>query len=171
MAVTVHIDESNDSSGEVVQEAVTALKAGSIDAWNLDPVANSITPGANAYEKWLRYHFTALGGASAVGTLKVWGDAPSDVAATLGYNGHTVQGTYDTTKKTAYAAPAATSTRTPNAFPTSEPGSANLGIAGSLTGTLTAAGRSDYLLLQVQTTGAVVSGDTVTISFGYEVTA
>jgi hypothetical protein len=105
--------------------------------------------------------------------LKVWSDAPADPEATLHYNGHTIEATYDGAnhKQTVFATPATTATRTPEALPTAEPGSANLGIGGNLTGTLAAPGRSDYLLTQVRTTVDVAAGDTVTVSFGYEVIA
>lgn len=173
MAVTLEIDESNDASGEVVEHDIPEIFAGSDDAFDLVPGDFPITPGQNSYEKWLRYHFTDLGGASAVGNLRVWGEAPSDAEVTLHYNGSTVEGTYDGAnhKQTTFSAPATTSTRTPEALPTSQPAGPNLGITGDLTDTLAAPGSSDYLLLQVRTTASATAGDTVVISFGYEVTA
>lgn len=171
MAV-LHVDESNDDGGESVAEAIGSILLGNVDAFDLDPTSAALTPGDNSFEKWLRFHFSDLEGATSVGELKVWGDAPSDTECTYHYNGSTSEGTYDGAnhKQTGFSAPAATSTRTPEAFPTSEPGSANMGIGGDLTGELSAPGRSDYFLLQVRTTISATAGDTTTVFFAYAVT-
>jgi len=56
-------------------------------------------------------------------------------------------------------------------MPTAEPASANLGIGGSLSGSLTAAGSSDYLVHQLQTDGADTAGTTTTLNYQYDETA
>jgi hypothetical protein len=53
-------------------------------------------------------------------------------------------------------------------MPTSAPGAANLGIAGSLAGALTAAGFSDYLYHQIQTNAADNAGSTSTMNYQYD---
>ena len=171
MAVILEIDESNGAT-ETITANVGALFAGSVDASSFTPTASPITPGQNSYEKWVRIHVTDLGGAAAVTAFKVWAEAPP-AQTSLHSNGHTVQATYDAAnhKRTAYAAPATSATRTPEAMPSTEPVTANLGIAGSLAGQLTAPGRSDYQLIQVRTTGAATVGATLTVSFGYEAIA
>lgn len=173
MAVTLEIDESNQSGGEVVHDAIPSIAFGITDAWNQDPVANAVTPGGNSMEKWLRLHFTSLGAAAAVGNLKVWAAAPP-ANITLGYNGALDETTYDGAnhKQTTFAAPATTATRTPETLPTSEPASANLGIGGNLTGQLTAPGRSDYYVLQGRVGASATTGFTsLVFSFGYEAVA
>lgn len=173
MAAILEIDESNNVAGEVVHDNITALKFGSSDAYNLDPAAFPVAPGANAYEKWLRVHVTSLGGAAAVLGLKVWGAAPP-ANITLAYNGHTTEATYDSAnhKQTSFSAPVTTATRTPETLPTSQPGSPNLGIAGDLTGQLTAPGRSDYYLLQARVGASATVGFTGHVfSFAYEAVA
>jgi len=171
MAVILEIDESNGAT-ETVTPNVAALFAGSVDAQSFDPTGNPITPGESSYEKWIRIHVTDLGGGAAVTAFKVWAEAPP-THTSLHSNGHTVQATYDAAnhKQTSYAAPSTATTRTPEPMPTSEPASANLGIGGSLTGSLTAPGRSDYQLIQVRTTVSATAGATLTISFGYEAIA
>lgn len=57
------------------------------------------------------------------------------------------------------------------AMPTSEPASANLGIGGSLTGALTAAGASDYLVHQIQTHVDDTAGSSSTMNYQYDETA
>lgn len=167
MAAILEIDESNGAT-ETVTTNIGTLFAGSTDAFFFQATDYPITPGQNSYEKWIRIHVTDLGGAAAVTGFKVWAEAPP-AQTSLHFNGHTIQGTYDSGnhKQTSYAQPSTAATRTPEAMPTSEPASANLGIGGSLTGQLTAPGRSDYLLIQVRTTGSATIGDTLTVNFGY----
>lgn len=137
---------------------------GSIDAVNLDPVVNSVTPGANTVEKYQKIHVTAMGTSSSIQNLKIWRTGVLGGAAT-----------HLTSARTAtYAAPtAATPTTTPNAattqaMPTATPGTANLGIAGSLAGTLTAVGSSDFLTHIIQTNAADTAGSTSTLNYQYD---
>jgi len=168
MAATVEVDETNGAAAGTITHNPANSNYGSIDAQALDPVANPITPGNNSYEKWQQWDVTAMGGSSAVKNLKYFASAGLTSGCTHGFGGHTTQGTYDSTKKTTYATPATTATNTPNAVPTSAPGTANIGIAGSLTGQLTATGKSDYVVSQVQTTGAATAGTSITITFRYD---
>jgi hypothetical protein len=174
MAATIDVCESNGATETITHtlavEPALATSVGSIDAPNLDPVANRLTPGANSYEKWQRVHVVALGGAAAIRTLKVWAEGTLSPNTTHQYNGSLSQATYDTAnhKQTVYAQPTTTATRTPELMPTSEPASPNLGIGGSLTGALTAPGYSDYVVHQVRTTASATVGATISLVFGYE---
>src|SRR4029450_14101503 len=128
MAAVLEIDESNGGT-ETVTDGIPAIVAGSIDSAVLVPATSPILAGTNSYEKWLRIHLTALGGAAAIDTFKVWA-APPPADTSLYFNGATVQATYDASKQTTYAAPATTTTRTPTVLPITEPGPANLEIGG-----------------------------------------
>lgn len=138
---------------------------GSADSVNLDPVAYPIVPGENSFEKWQRVHVTAMGGSSSIQNLKIWrtgalGANASHLtnARTAAYGGAEV-----------YAQPVdSASAVADQAMPSSEPASANLGIAGSLAGALTGAGYSDYLIHQIQTTGAATAGATTTMNYQYD---
>jgi hypothetical protein len=174
MAATVELCESNGAT-ETVTHGLAVLPAraasmGSVDQANLDPVTNRLTPGGNSYEKWQRVHVTALGGAAAVRTFKIWAEGAVATNTTHHYNGSLSQATYDSAnhKQTTYAQPATTATRTPEPMVTSEPASPNLGIGGSLTGALTAPGYSDYLVHQIRTTASATTGATLTLRVGYE---
>ena len=164
MAATVTIDETN-GAGATVTANISNSNMGSTDAANLDPVANPVSPGNNTYEKWQRFDLTALGGSSAIENLKVWrtgalGGSAVHVtnASTTSYGGAAT-----------YATPVATtSTVATQTMPTSTPASANLGIGGSLTGTLTAVGYSDYLVHQIQTNAADTAGSTSTMNYQYD---
>jgi len=168
MAATVEIDEKNGAQGsEVTTHGITNSNYGVTDAVNLNPATYPITPGNNSYQKWQQWHVTAMGGSAAVKNLKYFATAPAANTSHL-FNGHTVQGTYDGSKKTAYETPDQTSTDCPNAVPTSAPGSANLGIGGSLTGEIVAPGSSDHAVSIITTTGSAVAGTTLTVTFRYD---
>ena len=166
-AATVEIDESN-TAGETVTNNITNTNMGSTDAVNLDPVAYPVVPGENTYEKWQKMDITAMGGSSKIDNLKIWR------TGALGGSAVHVTNARETSYGGAddFATPIATdSSVATEAMPTSEPTDANLGIGGSLTGELTAAGSSDYLVHQIQSDAGDVAGSTSTMNFQYDETA
>lgn len=166
MAATVEIDEAN-SAGETLTHNISDTDMGSADSATVDPVASPITPGNNTYEKWQKIHVTAMGGSSKIDNLQVWRTGALGGAATHKTNART----------TSYAGAASFTTPTASAstftqtMPTSDPAAANLGIGGSLTGSLTATGSSDYLVHQIQTNAADTAGSTSTMNYQYDETA
>lgn len=167
MAATIEICESNTVS-ETITHNITNSNMGSIDAVNLDSVANPITPGNRSFIKYQRLHCTALGGSSKIDNLKIWRTGALGGAATHVTNARTA--TY--AGALTYATPVATAvTAVDQTMPTSVPGTMNLGIAGSLAGSLTATGYSDYLGHQIITNGADTAGSTSTMNYQYDETA
>lgn len=166
MAATVEIDETNGSSGsETVTHGITNSNFGSVDSPNLDPVANPIQPGNNSFEKWQQFHVTSMGGSSEIKNLKVWADSGASGSDTQAAN----VTTSSYTATTSYSTPTdSSSTVATNTLPTSEPGSANLGIGGSLSGALTSSGTSDYLVMQLQVDAATTSGTSFNINYQYD---
>lgn len=166
MAATVQIDESNSVS-ETQTANITNTNMGSTDAANLDPVAFPVTPGNNTYEKWQRFHVTAMGGSSKIDNLQVW--------RTSALGGSAVHKTNARTSSYAgaetFATPTASASTYTQTMPTSDPGAANLGIGGSLAGSRTTTGYSDYLIHQIQTNGADTAGSTSTMNYQYDETA
>jgi len=167
MAATVEIDEAN-GAGETLTHSISDTDMGNSDSATVDPVAFPITPGNNTYEKFQKVHVTAMGGSSKIDNLQVWrtgalGGAATHLtnARTSSYGGALSYATPDTTE-------AASSTQT---MPTSDPAAANLGIAGSLTGSLTATGSSDYLNHIIKTNAADTAGSTSTMNYQYDETA
>lgn len=164
MAAIVQIDEYN-GAGQVKTANITDTDMGDADQANLDPVANPITPGNNSYEKWQKLEVTAMGGSSSIQNLKVWRTGALGGAATHKTNAReTAYGgaaTYATPVKTA-------STIATQTMPTTTPSGANLGIGGSLAGSLSAPGYSDYLVHQIQTNAADVAGSTSTLNWQYD---
>ena len=166
-AATVEIDESN-TAGETVTNSITNTNMGSTDAVNLDPVAYPVVPGENTYEKYQKMDVTAMGGSSKIDNLKIWR------TGALGGSAVHVTNARETSYGGAdiFATPVATdSSQATETMPTSEPSGANLGIGGSLTGELTAAGSSDYLVHQIQSDAGDVAGSTSTMNYQYDETA
>ncbi len=116
-----------------------------------------ILAGDNSYEIWLRAHFT--GTFNVIDNLQFWQSTAFSPATglTLKYKANTV-GSYVQSVKT-------TSTVATTAMPTSDPGTANVTIGNSLSGTLTAAGYSDYIVIQLQTDITAAAGDTSSAEF------
>ncbi|MDE1867016.1 MAG: hypothetical protein KGI08_04805 [Thaumarchaeota archaeon] len=164
MAATVEISETN-GAGATVTDGISNSNMGSTDAANLDPVANPVAPGGNTYEKYQRIHVTNMGGSSSIQNLQVWRSGALGGAAVHKTNARTT--TYG--GAATYATPVSTaSTGATQTMPTSAPGAANLGIGGSLTGTLTAVGYSDYLIHQIQTNAGDTAGSTSTMNYQYD---
>lgn len=168
MTATVEIDELNGTAPGVRTHNITNSNYGEVDAVNLDPIANPITPGNNTFTKWQQWHLTALGGSVQIENLKYFTGGGVAANTTHQFNGNIVQGSYDTTKKTVYETPDQLATDAPNAVPTSAPASANIGIGGSLTGALSSPGFSDFVVSIITTTVSAVAGATLTITFRYD---
>lgn len=162
MAATVRINESN-GAGETVTNNITNSNFGSTDAVNLVAASFPITANTYSYEKFQKLEVTAMGGSSVIKDLKVW------------YTG-TLSGsdTFKTSAKTSayagaptYGTPVNTiSSLAINTMPSSAPAN-NLGIGGSLSGTLTGTGFSDYLVMQLHVDTATTAGATLTLNYRY----
>lgn len=167
MAATVEICESN-GAGETISHNIANLNYGSADAKELVAASYPITQGANSFEKWVRFHVTAMGGVSAVDNLRIWRTGSLGANVTHKCNLRTTS--YDGAQT--YAQPSATDRSATydyaQAMPTSEPATANLGIGGSLTGQLVDVGYSDYFVSQIQTTASATAGASTTISFEHD---
>jgi len=167
MAATVQINEYN-TAGETETTNITNSNMGSTDAVNLVAATYPIVPDENSYEKFQKFDVTAMGGSSSIDNLKVWRvTALGGSAVHLTNARETSYGGAET-----FATPVATdSSLATETMPTSEPTDANLGIGGSLTGAITEAGMSDYLVHQIQVDAGDVVGATCTMHYQYDETA
>jgi hypothetical protein len=164
MAATIEICESNGGA-ETVTHSITNTNMGNTEAVNLDPVAFPVTPGAKTYAKYQRIHVTAMGGSSKIENLKIWRTGALGGAATHETNARIAA----YAGAIAYVTPVKIAILTVDqTMPVAVPASANLGIAGSLAGSLLATGYSDYLVHQISTNVADIAGSTSTISFQYD---
>jgi hypothetical protein len=113
-----------------------------------------ITAGNNSYSVWLRAKFT--GTFNNIQNIQFWKSAGNlGTGETIVWNAATPSG---------HTTPATTSIGA-TAVPTSDPGAANVSIAGATGGALTASGYSDNIVLQLQTTTGAEAGDTETFTF------
>jgi hypothetical protein len=164
MPATIEIDEAN-GAGETLSHNIANSNMGNVDAKELVAVNYPITPGESSYEKWQKIHITAMGGSSKIDNLKIWRTGALGGSATHKTNART--SSYGGAPT--YAQPVKTvSTIATQAMPTSEPATANLGIGGSLTGSLTAVGSSDYLVHQITTDAGDVAGSSSTAHYQYD---
>jgi hypothetical protein len=153
MAATVEIDEAN-GAGETLSHNVANWNFGANDEKEVVPATYPIVAGQNSYTKYWKLHVTAMGGSNKIDNLQVWKSAGAYV---------TGEGIQCSLRTSSYAAPTyatpTQSTYTDQAMPTADPAAANYGIGGSLSGSLTGAGSSDYLKAQLQTTGSTPPGN------------
>lgn len=115
----------------------TNLNFGSTISANLVPSTYPITAGENSYEKWVKAHFS--GSFTRIENLQFWKSAGDYVPH------EAVSFKVETT----YATPT-TLESTTSLVPTESPASANVSIGGSMSGSLTATGDSDFIVLQNQ---------------------
>lgn len=132
------------------------------DATAANYSSNPITASDSAnqgrsYEVWLRAHFT--GTFNKIDNLQFWMStnfSPS-TGLTVYWKGNNA-GSYATPVNTDSSVATAT-------VPTSDPGTANVSIGTSLSGNLTSAGYSDYIVLQLDVATTAASGDTSLATF------
>lgn len=145
-------DESN-GAGETITNGVSTFNYGSADGADLAVATNRITAGNNSFTKYWKLEITNMNGLNAVDNLAMYKSAGAYL---------TGEGIQTDLRTSSYAAPTyatpTASTYTDQTMPTSAPASANWGIATSLTGQLTAAGKSDYVKSQLQTTASTPPG-------------
>lgn len=149
MVATFEFHEANGAAPGTLG-SVGNLNMGNIDSKELTPASNPITAGNNSYEKYVVGSWA--GTFTQIDNVQFWMSAGSfGTGESIDWSGSV----------TAYADPVATtSTVATTAIPTSDPGTANVTIGSSLSGTLSAAGRSDYIVLQYQTTVSADPGPT-----------
>lgn len=140
---------------------------GSADSANLNPLTYPIVPGNSSYEKWQLLHVTDMGTSTKINNIQVWRTGSLGTGASHLTNART--GSYG--GAAAYSTPtAAASSVATQTMPTSSPGSANLGIGGSLSGSITAPGYSDFLVQQIQTGKNALAGNITTLNYQYDET-
>jgi hypothetical protein len=148
--------EYNATAGDT--SVPTNLNLGSTNAADLAPSTYPITAGTYSYSKWIKGHWS--GSFTRIENLQFWmsssgtGYVPGEhllcSATTSDYAG---TDTYVTPTNSADAQAA-------NAMPEADPGAANIGIGGSLTGSLEATGDSDFIVIQASIESSADAGVT-----------
>ena len=167
MAATIVINEYN-TAGETKEANITNSNMGSDDSPNLVAATYPIAPSGYSYEKWQKLECTNLGGSTIIDNLQIWRTTALSGSDTHETNART--STYGGAES--FVTPIATnSTIATETMPSADPAAANLGIAGSLTGQLTATGESDYLVHQLAIDSGTVAGASCTMNYQYDETA
>lgn len=159
MAATFSWVEVNATAGDT--HVPTNLNLGSTNYTDLAPSTYPITAGTSSYEKWVTGlwsgTFTRIENLQfwkSAGALNAWEHLLSNVT-TASYSATTT-----------YATPTnAASAIATIAMPAADPAAANLGIGGSLTGSLTSAGSSDFLIIQASIESSATPGAVTTKTF------
>jgi hypothetical protein len=163
MAATVVLAETNGPvAGSTETLDIANVNFGSNDSAEIVPATYPITAAADghSYEKWLRLYVSLLGGSTQLDNVKVW-------LSSLGGGWKTGEGISTNMRTSGYTAktyPTAgpVETNSPDAdqvMPETEPASANLGIGGSLAGTITSVpSYTDWCVLQLDVTAATPAG-------------
>ena len=152
MTATFELSETNGAT--VVTDGITNLNYGSTDAADLSVAAYPVSAGNNSYEKYIRCHFT--GTFNQIDNIQIW-KSSGDYVTGEGIDTNLKTSSY---VQSSFAAPVATeSIVATTEMPTSDPGASNLGISGSLSGSLTSEGYSDYWVSQAQSTASTPAGD------------
>ena len=158
MAAVFSWVEYNATAGD--SSVPTNLNLGSVNTKDLAPSTYPITAGTYSYSKWIKGmwtgSFTRIDNIqfwmSASGTGYVTGETLKCNATTASYGGTSTYAT-PTTSADAQAS---------IAMPTADPAAANIGIGGSLTGSIvtSAAGSntSDFIVIQASITSSAVAG-------------
>ncbi len=166
MAATVEIDEQNGKAdAPILTHNIANTNMGSADTVNLVPTTCPVAPGENTCEKWQLIHVVDINTSTRIQNIKIWrggvlGDGATHLCnlSTTKYSGAAVYTTPTT----------ATSLVAVEVMPESAPGTANLGINGSLTGTIVNSGYSDFFVHQIQTNSKAISGNTSTLNYSYD---
>lgn len=130
--------------------SVGNLNMGNTDSKELTPADNPITAGQNSFEKWFAGSWS--GTFTKIDNVQFWLSAGSfGTGESIDWSG----------EETLYVQPTdSTSTVATTSVPTSDPGTANVSVGSSLSGSLEAEGRSDYVVMQYQTTASANPGPT-----------
>jgi hypothetical protein len=124
---------------------------------NIDTLGTSdyttypIAAGSNSYEVWLRGHF--YGTFNAIYDLRFW--MSTDFSPNTGL---TIK--FRSTQQTYLQPTNATSSIATSTISSSDPGTRNVSVGGSLTSSITTPSYSDYMVIQLQTASNAAAGDT-----------
>jgi len=129
---------------------------------NIDSIGTSdyatypIPAGSNSYEVWFRGFFSGV--FNSIYDLRFW--------MSTDYSPNTGLVVKSKTSQQSYIQPVdATSSIATSTLGTSDPGSRNVTVGGSLTSSIMATGYTDFIVLQLQTQSSAPAGDTSLATF------
>lgn len=156
MVATFSVAERNRASGSQTG-SITTVNFTSTDSPQVEITNYPIAVGANSYEKYLSGNFS--GTFTKIDNVQFWMSAGSYGTGEVILWGST----------TTYTQPVSTiSAVALGSTPTADPTTANVLVGGSLAGSLTAAGSTDYVVLQYQTAATASAGSTNEKTFTFQ---
>ncbi len=158
MSATHQWSESN-GAGEAVTDDITTINFGSVDAADLIPATDPILASENSFHKCIRCKFSSA--FTEISNMKIWKSVGVYVTGeALKYK-----------EDTSYVQPAEASLGGATDIPVAEPGSQNV-LSAAGTATIVAPGYTEYMQMQLQTTGATPAGavNQKTLTFQYDET-
>ena len=173
MAATVVLAETNGPLASSVETLdIQNLNMGSADEAELVPADYPITAEADghAYEKWIRFYASTMGGSTTLDNFKVW-------ISNLGGGYKTGEGMSTNLRESGYTAASypsggpvdTNSSEATQTMPTTEPTGPNVGIGGSLSGQITSAPNySDWCVFQLDVTESTPAGALYTKTFTFQ---
>ncbi len=168
VVATVTIAESNGVT-PTVTNSISNLNMTSADEINSSSSGNPVTAANRSYQKWIRYYLAAINTSNKIDNFQVWlTPIPSTTGVSYVTNLQTASPPDD-----AFQTPATANedgSLTDQTMPTTDPLAWNIGV-GSANGGLSANGTySDYIVIQLVTTGSTPPGNlpTKTIHFQYD---
>jgi hypothetical protein len=168
MAATVDISESN-GAGPTVTGSVANVNMGSTDAIELVVNTYPITATTNSFEKWNRIKLTDISTSTRIEKFKVYASGGLGTGCTHKTNARESSYGGAQTYNQASATDRSATYGYTQTMPTSAPSGQNVGIGGALSGSLTTnTTYSDYILMQIQTTGSATIGTSVTMTWAYD---
>ena len=175
MSATVVVAERNGPEASATEHIdVANVNFGSNDSAEIVPASYPITAkdDGHGYEKWLRLYVQDLGGNSQVDNVKVWvSDLGGGWATGEGISCNLVTSGYSAASYPTAGPIEADSAVAVNAIPESEPSGANIGISGSLSGSISATpAYTDYIVLQLDVSASTPAGsvNTKTLTFQWD---
>jgi len=157
--------EYTDTPGNASASTVpTNLNLGSTNAANLAPSTYPVTAGTYSYAKWVRGMWT--GTFTRIDNIQFWKSA----GAYVSHEALFTSATTGTFAATAFKTPTnSQEAKAPTTMPTADPGTQNIGVGGSLSGSITSStagsNECDYIVVQMSVGSDASAGATNTKTF------
>lgn len=183
VVATVHIKEYNGSSAPGNPPTVTSgsetdnianLNLVSINQAEASSSANPVTAGNRSFSKWIVYELHAINDSNKIDNFQVW---MTPAASTTGISYKTNLNTTLALTTSVYPAPPSATAfttagegdvETESDFPTADPGAENIGVSEGSGGLTTNSTHSDFIAIQLVTTGSTPPGNLPQKTFHFQ---
>lgn len=173
MAATVYLSESNGAI-ESVTDNISNMNFGALDAPNIIPSQHPIGITSSSVAKWWRVKLAVLGGSSQISNIRIWKSSGTYVTgeaigSVLGGSGNAYCASYAHAESqhgggaitVPYSGDGTSIISTPwssRLVPTSQPGSGNVFVGGTIAAAIVGVGYSNYTPFGMNTTASTPVG-------------